>query len=844
MCKNTKNVTRRLLSIIVSLTMTFSLFCYAEGTSENTVGSASIFSYKSAKQQAKLHEEAESLPTHFDLRDVDGKNYVTPVKLQNPWGSCWSFAATAAAETSLLYEYGVEAKDNNEINLSEKALAWYALQKITDKDVCNNVPASQIGEGAEVDTSRDINAAYNMGGVPFYASQLYAAGIGPKYEFYTFQDEENQHPYAYSGMHGWTDFDLFTNPELKDVVKEYYVSKKGTEEGFEEYYTQNNESIKKRTSDGTGIGYSAIDDWTLPNDAEHRMNYNIEILQESRILPSPAKRIRNGITEIYDCFDQAGVDAIKKEICAGRPVSIGYKADMSLPGQEPSQDEESYMNTETWSQYTCDDLTLDHSVCIIGYDDEYSKENFLTGTSKATGESKTPPADGAFIVKNSWGSIEDQSEGKRNKGNWGIEGKGYFYLSYYDKTIDMCESFDFFTTRDEDSLSSGMEYYVNQYDFMPMQGVNSKIMPEMAKMSNVFTAEHNQRLVHISTETAKPSTEVTYEIYKLKEDYTSPEDGELLEKGMETFEFGGYHNISLKGAYPLKKGTHFSIVCTQKVPDDTSETGFSFETLFNFIISDVPGIGATAHITGIVNPGESFSYENGAWADFTNEINEIKQQLEEGTDIDAQIDNYSIKAYSVPASCDDFDSAMAIDDPSLFLQATVKENAKSKKSVVNLKWKNVEGATYEIYEAPCGANTVPVKIADTKKKSYKINNLEWGSHHQFTVKAVIGEKIVKESLGVHIVAGSDTETNVKSIKAKKVKVAIGATSQINATMVLQNKGKKLGEGHTKKFRYYVKNPSVATVNEKGEVTGITKGKTAVYIIAINGVMKKVTVNVK
>ena len=45
-------------------------------------------------------------PAYFDLRHVsDGSggetSYVTPVRQQNPYGSCWGFGAIAAAESSL-----------------------------------------------------------------------------------------------------------------------------------------------------------------------------------------------------------------------------------------------------------------------------------------------------------------------------------------------------------------------------------------------------------------------------------------------------------------------------------------------------------------------------------------------------------------------------------------------------------------------------------------------------------------------------------------------------------------------------------------------------------------------
>ncbi|WP_458402946.1 C1 family peptidase [Methanobrevibacter sp.] len=52
-----------------------------------------------------------------------------------------------------------------------------------------------------------------------------------------------------------------------------------------------------------------------------------------------------------------------------------------------------------------------HSICIVGWDDNYSKSNFVMPV----------PGDGAFIVQNSWGT------------EWGEN--GFFYISYYDPTL-------------------------------------------------------------------------------------------------------------------------------------------------------------------------------------------------------------------------------------------------------------------------------------------------------------------------------------------------------------------------------------------------------------------------
>jgi C1A family cysteine protease len=79
-----------------------------------------LFSY-----QILFSNSFNSLPDVFDLRDVEGKNYVTTIKGQLE-GTCWTFGTMAAIESNLMMT-GIwsSAGENGEPDLAEYHLDWW-----------------------------------------------------------------------------------------------------------------------------------------------------------------------------------------------------------------------------------------------------------------------------------------------------------------------------------------------------------------------------------------------------------------------------------------------------------------------------------------------------------------------------------------------------------------------------------------------------------------------------------------------------------------------------------------------------------------------------------------------
>ena len=251
-----------------------------------------------------------------------------------------------------------------------------------------------------------------------------------------------------------------------------------------------------------------------------------------------------------------------------------------------------------------------------------------------------PPKNGAWIVKNSWGSVDSIGQGL-NINKWGFEGSGYFYLSYYDQSIETAQCFDFDV---DNKLKHDLgEYVLEEHDFMPCEVPHSVNISEPVSAVNVFTVEENEIIKALSCTTTVCGEEVEFSVYRINGDELNTQNAVLLGKTSKTFDNAGLHVVALDDHYMINKGEKIAIMVTQK---DSSGYLLSVGSEFNQKGFDAGYCDDNYAAKAVVNSGESYVYiaNDDLWLDFAD----IKSALEsmDGASSFLTYDNFPIKSYA------------------------------------------------------------------------------------------------------------------------------------------------------------------------------------------------------
>lgn len=361
--------------------------------------------------------KSTSLPASWDSRD---HGWVTPVKDQNPLGTCWTFSANAVIETQLL------RTGRGEWDLSEKNMALLS--------------------GFEGD--------WNLGG---------------------------NNDMAAAHLLRWSGAVLETN----DV-----------------YFTNNN---------------SYYDESRARNEWENvRPSHPLD----------PALHIQNVVWVPALDGTKAKRNALKEAIVKYGAVSTCIYAYSTSP----------YMNG---SAYYCNlDKGCDHAITVVGWDDNYSTNNF-----KST---RRPPSNGAWLIKNSWGTSSGDG--------------GYWHVSYYDNNFGMYDGAVYLPATSDENYTAvyGYDRLGPVFDFGEAFGSYNL-------QAAVFTSAWNETLAAVGVWSSIDGNQYRITIYtNVTRNAESPiENGIVACTQTGTLPHAGFSTIPLSTAVPLADKSNFTVVYEQ-----------------------------------------------------------------------------------------------------------------------------------------------------------------------------------------------------------------------------------------------------------------------------------------
>lgn len=475
-------------------------------------------------------------------------------------------------------------------------------------------------------------------------------------------------------------------------------------------------------------------------------------------------------------------DQIKAAVIKYGSVGMSYYHDLK----------NTYYNSSTSSYcYPKETTSVNHAVTIVGWDDNYSQSNFKS-VSKVT-------ANGAWIVKNSWGT------------GWGSS--GYFYISYQDGSINDTIAMEF---------QEGAKYDYN-YQYDGSAGPMAATVGNGGKIANVYqvkgsSSSGNEILKAVSFALSSAQINYSIQVYVDIQDRKNPTSGTAALKTPVTgnTSYGGIYTVDLGTDISLSRGTYYSIVITL---NGKSTIEHFVEASYDF--GWVSGTAKTA-------AKQSFaSWNGGSWEDLNN------------GKICARIKGFTVE------------------DPEKPLASTIQKATSGGYNSNKLTWVKIEGAVgYEIYRSTSSSSgfakiatvTNGATVTYTDKSLafnttyyYKIRSYKNSSGGQVTLKV---KGYYSKVLGSKTALTKPTVSKVASAGYNKIKVTWGKISGAQGYQLMRSTNKtgtyttvaKITDGSTisytdkgrttdKKYYYKVRPyRKVGKTNVYGSYSAVLDGK--------------------
>lgn len=438
-----------------------------------------------------------AVPARFTLND---NKYVSSVKDQGAWGTCWSFMAMAAAESAYLRQ-----NPDSEADLSETQLVKYFYNGYYGEDIDR-----LNGDGTLKDDC------------VYPGSNVKPVMMGGNGDFTTF------------ALTRWTGAaDEGYAPTLK------YPSAPQTE------------SLKDVTV-AKELAYDA--------DAEHLQNaYWLDI------------KNRQDIKKAIMQFGTAGMAYYNSEIYG----SDYYKKKLNPSYSGPAV----YYNNEKNAS--------NHEVAIVGWDDDFDRNNFKYTYNNVINAQKgygidLPSSNGAWLIKNSQGTSYGDG--------------GFVWISYEDVSLAKegrrVYVFDF----------EPADNYAHNYQYDGSCYTAQKTYPYAAA---VYTASGDQQIEAVGIGFASANNEYTVRIYTDLSDPSNPESGNMVSEKSGNTTYPGFYTIVLDEFANINNGSKFSVVVRSRTGNN-GFTSFFVDSSFNY------GTGYR-FVSNLTNDKTFFRNENTQW---------------------------------------------------------------------------------------------------------------------------------------------------------------------------------------------------------------------------------------